>query len=226
MHNFIKLISSCLVCCVFAGCSSGRAYTSDIISYKSDDFSIHAEAVSFKQDELSALNSELEDDISLWIEDFKMRVSENRLQPDETPTLNVQTKVYADNSSLVSLVTEKYVYISGAHGNKWWKARCFDKSLRRCLSLSELFSDDRGIDILNRRLEEAAAANPDEYRDLWETPCVASEPFYNFYLDGKSLVIFFQPYELSYYAKGVVTFRLEAPELRGYLKEEYLKMLR
>lgn len=226
MHNFIKLIFSCLMCCVLAACASKASYTTDIISYKSDDFSIHAETIAFKQKELSSLNSDMEDDISLWIEDFKARVSENRLQPNELPTLNIQTKVYADNSSLISLVTEKYVYISGAHGNKWWKARCFDKQGQRCLSLSELFTDESGIDILNQRLESIAASNPEEYHDLWERPSVSSEPFYNFYLDGKSLVIFFQPYELSYYAKGVVTFHVEASELRGYLKEEYLKMLR
>ena len=37
----------------------------------------------------------------------------------------------------------------------------------------------------------------------------------------EDLVIFFSPYELSYYAKGFIEFPVRMTELNGILKEEY-----
>ena len=47
----------------------------------------------------------------------------------------------------------------------------------------------------------------------------------DFYIQDDDLVIFFQPYDLSYYARGFVEFRLDLEDLSGYMKEEYRRMI-
>ena len=225
MHNFIKPILLFSLCVIVSGCSAGKTYTKDNIIHESDKFYINAETITLKNDAGAQLVSDISSDTDFWIEDFKTRVSDNMLKPNELPNLNIRHKVYTDNSSIISLVTEKYLYINGVHGNTWWKARNFNYKNNCYLSLPDLFYDDSYINMLNTIMEEMTKSDPEQYHDLWEQPTVKKENTQNFYIDGKTLVIFFQPYELSYYAKGVVKFPIEATELRGYLKEEYLKMM-
>ena len=225
MHNFIKSLLLVLLCIFISGCSGGKTYTKDSIVQESDDFYINAETITFKKGNATKLASDIDSDTNGWIEDFKLRVSDNMLKTNELPNLHIRHKIYTDNETLISLVTEKYLYISGVHGNTWWKARNFDYANNCYLSLSDLFYDDSYIKRLNTLMDETATGDPEQYHDLWEHPEIKEENFENFYIDGKSLVIFFQPYELSFYAKGVVKFPIEASNLRGYLKEEYLKIM-
>ena len=74
--------------------------------------------------------------------------------------------------------------------------------------------------MINERMSE----HSEEYQELWEKPEIKPEHQTDFYLDGDSLVIFFQPYELSYYARGFVEFPLPLDELAGYMKEEYRRL--
>lgn len=210
---------------IIGGCSSGKIYEKDSIIHEADDFYINCETISFKDKKANQLASDIDADTSSWIEDFKLRVADNVINPNETPNLNVRHKVYTSNSSLISIVTEKYIYISGVHGNTWWKARNFDTVNNCYLSLADLFYDDSYIKIINTLMEDMINSDLEQYHDLWEKPEIKTDNFENFYIDGKNLVIYFEPYELSYYAKGVVEFPIEATKLRGYLKEEYLKMM-
>ena len=120
------------------------------------------------------------------------------------------------------MVTEKYVYLSGLHGNTWWSAKNFDTRLDKQLTLDDIFSDNSFDKALNKKMEELITKNPEEYHDLWEIPLINENHKSNFYLTDKNLVIFFQPYELSYYARGVVEFPIPLEKIRGYIKEEYL----
>ena len=120
------------------------------------------------------------------------------------------------------MISEKYTYITGLHGNSWQTAITFDSESDRILSLSDLFVDDKFYGILNERIDELINENAEEYRDLWEKPVVDKKREDKFYLEGDNLVIFYEPYELSYYARGVVEFPIPMEEIRGYVKENYL----
>jgi len=87
--------------------------------------------------------------------------------------------------------------------------------------LSDLFCDVGYKDAINRLIDELVTENPDEYNELWEKPEITDNHEYDFYFEDNSLVIFFQPYTLSYFAKGYITFPLKLSDLSGYMKEEY-----
>ncbi|MBQ3471379.1 MAG: DUF3298 domain-containing protein [Clostridia bacterium] len=74
-------------------------------------------------------------------------------------------------------------------------------------------------------INEQVAEHPDEYAELWEKPVIKDTSQTNFYIEDGKLVLYYQPYDLSYYARGFVEFRLPLKELSGYLKEEYRRLI-
>lgn len=63
--------------------------------------------------------------------------------------------------------------------------------------------------------------NPDKYSELWEKPEITNENENRFYMTDTDLVIFFPPYELSYYAKGFIEFPIPLEEINPILKDHY-----
>ena len=225
MYNFIKLILVFSFCVLLSSCSKGDNFEKELVEYKTEDYSINSENLLFDKGEDIILNSDIKKDLDSWISDFETRVFDNKIKGAELPNMQIRHKIYQNNEALISMVTEKYAYISGVHGNIWWKSRNFDVKSNRYLSLADLFYDGEYKRILNSKMEEMILDEPKKYHDLWEKPEIKNDGFSNFYIDDKHLVIFFEPYELSFYAKGSVEFPIEGKELRGYIKEEYLKMM-
>ncbi len=208
---------------VLASCSKGDNFERETVEYKTDTYTINSESLSFDMGDGFILNEDIKKDNKFWISDFETRVSDNKLTGTELPNMQIRHKIYQNDDKLISMVTEKYAYISGVHGNTWWKARNFDVKNNSYLKLADLFYDDEYKKILSAKMEEIIEKEPKKYHDLWEKPEIKSDNFSNFYIDGENLIIFFEPYELSFYAKGVVEFPVEIKELRGFIKEEYIQ---
>ena len=79
--------------------------------------------------------------------------------------------------------------------------------------------------MLNRMINEEMEKHSEEYKDLWAKPEIKQEHQTDFYIQDDDLVIFFQPYDLSYYARGFVEFRLDLEDLSGYMKEGYRRLI-
>ena len=75
------------------------------------------------------------------------------------------------------------------------------------------------------KINEEIEKHSEEYKDLWAKPEIKQEHQTDFYIQDDDLVIFFQPYDLSYYARGFVEFRLDLEDLSGYMKEEYRRLI-
>ena len=78
---------------------------------------------------------------------------------------------------------------------------------------------------LDRLIEQEVTDHPDEYSDLWEKPQIKESNQRDFYVTQQGLVIFYQPYDLSYYARGFVEFTIDYADISGYLKEEYRRLV-
>ena len=100
-----------------------------------------------------------------------------------------------------------------------------DVSGEKEVKLADLFADDGYVSTLNRMINEEMEKHSEEYKDLWAKPEIKQEHQTDFYIQDDDLVIFFQPYDLSYYARGFVEFRLDLEDLSGYMKEEYRRLI-
>ena len=226
MHNFIKCIALIIISCLLSSCGGENKFNIQVspISYEAENYKINGENIKIPGDTatINELNTLFETEANDWIENFKSRVEISNIDLSNPPCLQMRHIIKQNNSTILSIVTEKYAYISGMHGNTWWSAKNYDVENDKILTLSDLFVDDGYIKIINEQIKEIIKANEKEYHDLWKTPELDKARKDRFYLSDGNLCIFYEPYELSYYAKGVVEFNIPIEKLRGYIKPEYL----
>lgn len=134
-----------------------------------------------------------------------------------------QTVSYNEND-FISVTEQAYVYTGGAHGMDVRKTRNIDTLSCSEITLSDLFSEEGYEETLNRMINEVKEKHPEEYSELWEQPRIKDGQ--DFYLTADDLVIYYQPYELSYYARGFVEFPIRLTGLKGYMKEEYYRLIK
>lgn len=226
MHNTLKCILLILLSCLLSSCGKGSKLNIQVspVSYETESYKINGENIKIPGDTntINELNTLFETEINDWIENFKSRVEISNIDKSNPPCLQMRHNIKQNNDTILSIVTEKYAYISGMHGNTWWSAKNYDVKSDKLLTLSELFVDDAYIKIINEQIKEIIKTNEKEYHDLWKTPELDRARENRFYLSDGNLCIFYEPYELSYYAKGVVEFHIPLEKIRGYIKPEYL----
>lgn len=225
MHNSLKaalLLTVCFLC----ACSKngGVSIKTENVSDDNNSYTINCESLKIEHNSEGGklLNEIFSKELNEWIETFTSQALQIKVPGSSSPCLQVRHIVKNNNGKLLSIITEKYVYLTGLHGNTWVTSKNFDTEQDKVLMLKDLFSDKEYPDILNLRMEELIKNNPEIYHDLWEKPVIDGKRDDKFYLDGKNLVIFYEPYELSYYARGVVEFPIPLEKIRGYIKAEYL----
>lgn len=227
MHNSVGncIFKSLAVvmCVILCGCSiGGIGYKNVITEENADEYSIYMETpfISGIKEEAfgMSINNAFSEMTSLWKEDFKTRIDKNSREKAE---LSVVSDEKFNKNGFISIIMEKSVYTGGPHGNIWRFSQNIDLHSSRVVSLDDLFIDSQYTDFINRRMTEIAEDNPSKYSDLWQTPKINDRQKSDFYIHDGNLIIFYQPYDLSYYAKGIVDFEISVDSLRGYIKPEY-----
>ena len=144
--------------------------------------------------------------------------------PDAAPekySLRITQNISCDTDRFVSINTDIYEFTEGVHGTNSRFSKTIDILKGEEIELPDFFSDEEYEQRINRIIEEIISENPDDYNDLWEKPMLSSIHNKNFYLSREGIVIYYPPYELSYYARGFVEFCIPYKELSGYLKQDY-----
>lgn len=230
-----KLKHSCAIITAsvlfLSGCSGNGIYSSRILveEQETDYSSVYAEIIEFTslpdKEFRSEINETVSNDVRSAIGEFDKLSADavQTLPPGVKTTLNISQRIKRQSGGIISFITENYTYLGGAHGTTAWLPYTFDalSDEPKLLELKDLFSDDGYIETINRMIDELVAEKPEEYSELWAEPHITDEDQRQFYMTDDDLVIFFPPYELSYYARGFVEFPLRLTELNGKLKEEF-----
>ncbi|MDD6763786.1 MAG: DUF3298 and DUF4163 domain-containing protein [Clostridiales bacterium] len=216
---------------LFCGCSADGEYNVLITKEEQEtDYStVYAEVIAFggfaNKEYEETLNAEIENNISAAIGEFDQLAQENAqsMPPGIKSDLHITQSVKRNSGGIISFVTENYTYFGGAHGNTVWYPQTIDirQEAPHNMELSELFKDEAYIEKINNLIDVMVKENPDKYSELWAEPHITEKTKYEYYLTDEELVIWFPPYELSYYAKGFIEFPIRLTELSGLLKEEY-----
>lgn len=230
MKRFLLVLMSVIILC---GCSQSKTawITLTPRQYETDISTVEAEELSLsgmKDSEFEAeLNKRFSEELSSALVGFDTLAQENagNVSMGNKSVFNNKWEDKRNNSDFLSLVNEQYIYLGGAHGNTAWYPTNIDALENKIITLDDLFTDKGYKDTLNRLITELVEQNPDEYADLWEKPEIRDSHQNDFYIDDSHLVIFFQPYALSYYARGFVEFPIKLTDLSGYLKEEYRRLI-
>ncbi len=226
-----------LLFCVFlltvclCGCSADEAAKITITDkqYETDYSIVNAQLLQLEgladTEFQDSFNAQLSERLEAGAAEFDKLARETAGDTSAKYTFDVTQDVKYNKNDFVSFVEERYVYLGGAHGNTMRYPSNIDTPGAKTVTLGDLFEGEGYKDTLNRLIDEQVAENPEEYKDLWAKPEITPAHQSDFYISDGNLVIFFPPYELSYYARGFVEFELPLDELAGYLKEEYRRLV-
>ena len=219
MHNSIKIITSIAVISLLLGCSGGVKIDTVDNSYASDTITANVKIPQIKglssKDLEEALNGEFSSVTSELLDKF----TESAKQTGEQSLFDMETTAHFNKNGLLSMVTDYEYFARKAHKNRFRISKNIDTTACRELALSDLFDGDSYIDALNKMLSDAVSKNPEKYADIWAKPKISQNQ--GFYIDGENLVIFYPPYELSYYERGFVEIPVPLEEVLTYLKPGY-----
>ena len=133
------------------------------------------------------------------------------------------------DGNYVSVVAYSSVYLGGAHADNSQAAMNFDLTTGSLLSLSSIFKSECKEYILSKllyRLSEMESSfmlfsgYETTVQEKFEQ--MPADMTQNWYLTNQGVVFFYNPYEISPYASGVVSVELSYAELVGYLRDDFV----
>lgn len=135
--------------------------------------------------------------------------------------LKIKETVAFDKNGIVSLIIDCEEFVGGAHPELKRRTKNLDLEKECEISFPDLFCDEEYPTRISAYIEQEMAEKPNKYADLWKRPLVGEGQ--EFYLTETGIVIYYPPYELSYYSRGFVEFEIPYAELEGYLNTEYAR---
>ena len=219
MHNFIKLSLAVLFALLLSACGSGIKVDTIDNSYASDTVTANIKIPQLKGLKSRDLESAINEEFSSVTEGLLKKWEKDASETGEQSLFDMETTENFNKNGFLSLVTDYEYFARKAHKNRFRIAKNIDLESCLELSLSDLFDGDGYIDALNHMLSEAVSAAPEKYADIWAKPKILQNQ--GFYLDGENLVLFYPPYELSYYERGFLEVPVPIEELLTYMKPQY-----
>ena len=219
MYNPLKAIAVAVSALLLCACNSGIDINIEERTYQTGNCETKIKVPEFSCDTAvefaETVNDIYNKEISVIVDRFitKNSGSENKTE------LGADTNIMLNNGRIVSAVFEGEAFSGGAHGEKFRVSKTFDFAEGREITLDSLFADDAWQTVADNKMRELAELGEGEYAQLWEMPSVEKLKSENFYLKNNTLVIFFPPYELSYYRRGYVEFEFKKEDFAGYLSE-------
>ena len=131
-------------------------------------------------------------------------------------------EIDASHTGFASIKNESSLYTGGAHGMYGVGVTHFDKKSAKTLSLSDFIRKDAKFlklaEAAFRRSVGISATKPFSETDYWfEKGFVLPD---NFEISQGKITFIYNPYEVSNYANGVITFSMPLRQIKPYLKRE------
>ena len=131
-------------------------------------------------------------------------------------------EIDASHAGFASVKNESSTYTGGAHGMYGVGITHFDKKSAKTLNLSDFIRKDAKFlklaEAAFRRSVGISATKPFSETDYWfEKGFVLPD---NFEISQGKITFIYNPYEVSNYANGVITFSMPLRQIKPYLKRE------
>ena len=230
-HTLINLSLAAAIALSLCGCNAKKAANieTDTVEYETQSASVYIERPTFSirknKDVENKLNKQFDDEINSMLVAFDTTsANAGELLGGNKCVFELHIKEMYNENDFLSILSDTYEYTGGAHGQSVWTAYNIDTLNGNTVLLADLFEKNDYSAVLEHLIDTEHEKKPDEYGDLWEKPKIKDENQKNFYISPDGLTIFYEPYDLSYYARGVVEFTLPNDEIKPIVKEEYKKL--
>lgn len=210
-----KVLCLALSLCFFTGCSkSAVKLEKEKKEYETDDYKVSMEIPQIKTDipYQTQFNS---DYLTLSDEIFNTFSAEAVKSDTPKDQLTMEQEIKLNKKNILSIVGHIEAFTGGAQNQLYRITKNIDLEGQRELKFPDLFTDGEYINRINSYIDTKMRENPNQFTSLWKVPKVTEDQ--EFYLSPKGVVIYYPPYELSYYAKGFIEIEIPYEELEGYL---------
>lgn len=136
----------------------------------------------------------------------------------ENPQTEITGKyiIRTNRNGILSISIEIYWFSGGAHGMTVLQSVTFDVNTGRIYRLKDLFEENadyvkRLSDIVKRQIAERNIPVIEDFTSI--------DADQDFYIEGKTLVIYFQLYELAPYAYGFPSFPIPTREISDIIRQ-------
>lgn len=219
MHNFVKISVAACSAIVLCACTGSVKVNMSDKSYTTDNVCVNAQIPQLSglgdREFQGKINMEYISSVGKRLDEFEKSAKKSAGNAE----LETSTTEYLNSNGFLSIVTQIDYSVRKTKKNSCRITKNIDVDECREVKLGDLFTDEGYIDIINALIDEEVSGNPDKYADLWQKPRVRSEQ--SFFIDGEHLVLYYPPYELSYYERGFVEISIDFEGLATCLKEEY-----
>ena len=219
MHNFIKICLAACCALMLSACGNGVKIGIADNSFSSDTLTAIVKIPQLEGLASRDLQNAVNDEFSAVTEELLQKWKKAAAETGEQSLFDMNTETHFSKDGFLSFVTDYEYFARKAHKSRFRVAKNIDTAECLELSLSDLFDGDGYIDALNHMLADAVSAAPEKYSDIWAKPKISQNQ--GFYIDGENLVVFYPPYELSYYERGFVEIPVPLEELLSYMKPQY-----
>lgn len=210
---FVSLLTSCT--------STSVKVEIDEKSYQTDQYEITLEVPRIKTD--IPYQSQFNSDYLTISDKILNTFSEESLKSDEEKDrLTMKQDIKLNRENILSIVGHIEAFVDDSHPKRFRIVKNIDLEGQRELTFSDLFLDSEFKTRINAFIKTRMQESPDQFLSLWKTPEVTDDQ--DFYLSPDGVVIFYPPYELSYYSKGFIEIEIPYDELESYLIPEILAL--
>ncbi|MBP3708198.1 MAG: DUF3298 and DUF4163 domain-containing protein [Clostridia bacterium] len=117
-------------------------------------------------------------------------------------------KITFNSWKIISLFIDEYTFTGGAHGNTIRTSQTWDLSRGRQIELYQFFNNPYFILQILKNIKMQIEENPEIYFD--DACCLLIDTFnpQSFYLDQRSIIIYFQQYDIAPYSSGIREFSI------------------
>lgn len=130
---------------------------------------------------------------------------------------------YSQSGNILSIRLNTYSYTGGAHGMSWVTAITANTGSNEIYALKDLFKEGINYnEILTNKIIEAMQNTPDLYFPEAVETIRNKNGNFQYYIDGKQLVIYFDLYDIAPYVAGIQKFAFDIADFEGLLKDEVL----
>ena len=217
MHNSIKIIFIPFLLIFLYGCSDNTVKIYEK-KYSGEGYEMSMEIPELQEDTDFAdkFNSEY---ITFADNTLNSFIAESEKSATAKDSLILNQEIKFNKNSIISIVGNCETFTGGPHPTTERIVKNIDTKNGVYLSFKDIFNDDTYINRINSYISSLLQTNPEKFDELWKTPTVSENQ--NFYITSQGIVIFYPPYELSYYSKGFVEIEIPYKEIESYLNPNY-----
>lgn len=197
--------------------TDGPGYLRDSINRSMELF--FARWLKVPADEHFNLSKAVVDNMQAFIEHVKKDIPKEDCATCRTFELQISGDPIYQNSQVVSLAYNWYVYEGGAHGNyaKW--CSMFDKKDGSKISYARLVKDEEKLLGIAEKVFRSQVGMAEE-EDMYQLYSFKNDRFHlsdDFIFSTEGLVFFYNPYEIAPYAAGIIEVKLPYKGIAEYI---------